>query len=185
MVSAVHAPHTRAGSARAQLRRAAADQYKQKLAAWINGTLQHNECVYQLSGYDLAVRLNTESHAARIEALDEYIKQFRFIWDGMPLQPQVGVSYCCVRSPVNHLYLLLGELSIIADLSLSTNHPESLQQRGAAHLQRSLKDKVAMMNRLQAALEGNQFVLVAQRYKPFAAIITMKFYCACRMRMAR
>jgi len=81
----------------------------------------------------------------------------------MPLQPQVGVSYCCVRSPVNHLYLLLGELSIIADLSLSTNHPESLQQRGAAHLQRSLKDKVAMMNRLQAALEGNQFVLVAQR----------------------
>uniref|UniRef100_A0A8H9YPU5 Sensor domain-containing phosphodiesterase n=1 Tax=Pseudomonas tritici TaxID=2745518 RepID=A0A8H9YPU5_9PSED len=138
-------------------------QYKQKLAAWINGTLQHNECVYQLSGYDLAVRLNTESHAARIEALDEHIKQFRFIWDGMPLQPQVGVSYCCVRSPVNHLYLLLGELSIIADLSLSTNHPESLQQRGAAHLQRSLKDKVAMMNRLQAALEGNQFVLVAQR----------------------
>ncbi|USR61189.1 sensor domain-containing phosphodiesterase [Lelliottia amnigena] len=138
-------------------------QYKQKLAAWINGTLEQNECVYQLSGYDLAVRLNTESHSARIEALDEHIKQFRFIWDGMPLQPQVGVSYCCVRSPVNHLYLLLGELSIIADLSLSTNHPESLQQRGAAHLQRSLKDKVAMMNRLQAALEHNEFVLMVQR----------------------
>jgi len=138
-------------------------QYKQKLAAWINGTLEQNECVYQLSGYDLAVRLNSESHSARIEALDEHIKQFRFIWDGMPLQPQVGVSYCCVRSPVNHLYLLLGELSIIADLSLSTNHPESLQQRGAAHLQRSLKDKVAMMNRLQAALEHNEFVLMAQR----------------------
>lgn len=138
-------------------------QYKQKLAAWINGTLEQNECVYQLSGYDLAVRLNTESHSVRIEALDEHIKQFRFIWDGMPLQPQVGVSYCCVRSPVNHLYLLLGELSIIADLSLSTNHPESLQQRGAAHLQRSLKDKVAMMNRLQAALEHNEFVLMVQR----------------------
>jgi EAL domain-containing protein (putative c-di-GMP-specific phosphodiesterase class I) len=59
--------------------------------------------------------------------------------------------------------LLLGELSIIADLSLSTNHPESLQQRGAAHLQRSLKDKVAMMNRLQAALEHNEFVLMVQR----------------------
>ena len=138
-------------------------QYKQKLAAWINGTLEQNECVYQLSGYDLAVRLNTESHSVRIEALDEHIKQFRFIWDGMPLQPQIGVSYCCVRSPVNHLYLLLGELSIIADLSLSTNHPESLQQRGAAHLQRSLKDKVAMMNRLQAALEHNEFVLMVQR----------------------
>lgn len=138
-------------------------QYKQKLAEWLNGSLQQNECVYQLSGHDLAIRLNTESHAARIEALDEHIKQFRFIWDGMPLQPQVGISYCCVRSPVNHLYLLLGELSIIADLSLSTNHPESLQQRDAAHLQRSLKDKVAMMNRLQRALDHNEFQLVAQR----------------------
>lgn len=138
-------------------------QYKQKLAEWLNGSLQQNECVYQLSGHDLAIRLNTESHAARIEALDEHIKQFRFIWDGMPLQPQVGISYCCVRSPVNHLYLLLGELSIIADLSLSTNHPESLQQRGAANLQRSLKDKVAMMNRLQRALDHNEFQLIAQR----------------------
>ena len=138
-------------------------QYKQKLAEWVNGSLSQNECVYQLSGHDLAIRLNTESHASRIEALDEHIKQFRFIWDGMPLQPQVGISYCCVRSPVNHLYLLLGELSIIADLSLSTNHPESLQQRGAANLQRGLKDKVAMMNRLQRALDQNEFQLVAQR----------------------
>lgn len=140
-------------------------QYKQKLAEWINSTLQHNECVYQMSGNDLAIRLNTESHQQRIEALDEHIKQFRFIWDGMPLQPQVGISYCYVRSPVNHLYLLLGELSIIADLSISTNHPESLQQRGAVHLQRSLKDKVAMMNRLQRALEQNEFTLMVQLVK--------------------
>jgi GGDEF domain-containing protein len=65
-------------------------QYKQKLAEWINGTLQPNERVYHLTGYDLAVRLNTESHQQRIDTLDEHIKQFRFIWDGMPLQPQVG-----------------------------------------------------------------------------------------------
>jgi hypothetical protein len=51
----------------------------------------------------------------------------------MPLQPQVGMSYCYVRSPVQHLYLLLGELSTIADLSLATNHPENLQHRGAAN----------------------------------------------------
>jgi hypothetical protein len=44
---------------------------------------------------------------------------------------------------------VLGELGVVADLSLSTNHPENLQQRGAVHLQRSLKDKVAMMSRLQ------------------------------------
>lgn len=137
-------------------------QYKQKLAEWINGTLQPNERVYHLTGYDLAVRLNTESHQQRIDTLDEHIKQFRFIWDGMPLQPQVGVSYCFVRSPVNHLYLVLGELGVIADLSLSTNHPENLQQRGAVNLQRDLKGKVAMMNQLQRALEQDEFTLMIQ-----------------------
>jgi GGDEF domain-containing protein len=137
-------------------------QYKQQLAQWVNGTLQPNEQVYHLTGYDMAVRLNAESHQQRIDALDEHIKQFRFVWDGMPLQPQVGVSYCYVRSPVNHLYLVLGELAVVADLSLSSNHPENLQQRGAVHLQRSLKDKVAMMSRLQKALDNDEFILLVQ-----------------------
>lgn len=137
-------------------------QYKQQLAQWVNGILQPNELVYHLTGYDLAVRLNAESHQQRIEALDEHIKQFRFVWDGMQLQPQVGVSYCYVRSPVNHLYLVLGELGVVADLSLSSNHPENLQQRGAVHLQRNLKDKVAMMSRLQKALDNDEFALLVQ-----------------------
>lgn len=137
-------------------------QYKQQLAQWINSTLQPNEQVYHLTGCDMAVRLNAESHQQRIETLDEHIKQFRFVWDGMPLQPQVGVSYCYVRSPVNHLYLVLGELGVVADLSLSSNHPENLQQRGAVHLQRSLKDKVAVMSRLQRALDNNAFTLLVQ-----------------------
>lgn len=137
-------------------------QYKQQLAQWINGTLQPNEQVYHLTGCDMAVRLNAESHQQRIETLDEHIKQFRFVWDGMPLQPQVGVSYCYVRSPVNHLYLVLGELGVVADLSLSSNHPENLQQRGAVHLQRSLKDKVAVMSCLQRALDNNAFTLLVQ-----------------------
>lgn len=136
--------------------------YKQQLAQWINDTLQPNEKVYHLTGCDLAIRLNAESHQQRIETLDEHIKQFRFVWDGMPLQPQVGVSYCYVRSPVNHLYLVLGELGMVADLSLSSNHPENLQQRGAVHLQRSLKDKVAMMSSLQRALDNNAFTLFVQ-----------------------
>lgn len=137
-------------------------QYKQQLAQWVNGTLQPNEQVYHLTGYDMAVRLNAESHQQRIETLDEHIKQFRFVWDGMPLQPQVGVSYCYVRSPVNHLYLVLGELGVVADLSLASNHPENLQQRGAVHLQRNLKDKVAMMSRLQKALDNDEFTLLVQ-----------------------
>nr|WP_318384740.1 EAL domain-containing protein [uncultured Enterobacter sp.] len=144
-------------------------QYKQKLSEWIRTSLHENENedVYHLSGHDLAIRMNTESHQTRIDELDQRIKKFRFVWDGMPLQPQVGISFCYVRSPVTHLYLLLGELSTIADLSLATNHPESLQHRGAANLQRGLKDKVEMMNRLQRALEEDRFRLMAQ---PIAGI---------------
>lgn len=78
------------------------------------------------------------------------------------MQPQIGVSYCYVRSPVNHIYLLLGELNTVAELSIVTNVPENMQRRGAMYLQRELKDKVAMMNRLQQALEHNHFFLMAQ-----------------------
>ncbi|WP_437886961.1 EAL domain-containing protein [Phytobacter sp. V91] len=137
-------------------------QYKQKLAEWIGQLLDTGEDVYLLTGYDLAIRMHSRSHQSRIEEVDLLIKQFRFSWDDMPLQPQVGMSYCYVRSPVQHLYLLLGELSTIADLSLATNHPESLQQRGAVNLQRSLKGKVDMMSRLQRALEENRFSLMVQ-----------------------
>lgn len=137
-------------------------QYKQKLSHWIAEKLESGESVYQMSGNDLVLRLNTESHQQRIEALDEHIKQFRFVWDGMTFQPQVGVSYCYVRSPVNHIYLLLGELSTTAELSVMTNTPENLERRGAMNLQRNLRDKVAMMNRLQQALEHDLFYLMVQ-----------------------
>lgn len=137
-------------------------QYKQKLSHWITEKLGPGEYVYQMSGHDLVLRLNTESHQQRIEAIDEHIKQFRFVWDGMTFQPPVGVSYCYVRSPVNHIYLLLGELSTIAELSILTNTPENLERRGAINLQRNMKDKVAMINRLQLALEHDRFCLMAQ-----------------------
>lgn len=137
-------------------------QYKQQLANWIGTILIADEGVYQMSGNDLVFRLNTEAYQKRVEEIDGHIKQFRFIWDGMPLQPPVGMSYCYVRSPVTHIYLLLGELSTIADLSLATNHPENLQKRVALYLQQDLKDKVAMMNRLQLALEQDQFCLMVQ-----------------------
>lgn len=137
-------------------------QYKQKLSHWLSPLLEPGEDVYQLSGNDLALRLNTESHQERITALDSHLKQFRFFWDGMPMQPQIGVSYCYVRSPVNHIYLLLGELNTVVELSIVTNAPENMQRRGAMYLQRELKDKVAMMNRLQRALEHNHFFLMAQ-----------------------
>ncbi|MDF3007412.1 MAG: hypothetical protein K0R86_1279, partial [Enterobacter kobei] len=60
-------------------------QYKQKLAEWVRHRLHTREDVYHLSGPDLVMRLNTESYEERIDALDAWIKQFRFVWDGMPL----------------------------------------------------------------------------------------------------
>ncbi|TCW18119.1 EAL domain-containing protein (putative c-di-GMP-specific phosphodiesterase class I) [Raoultella sp. BIGb0138] len=78
------------------------------------------------------------------------------------LQPAVGISYCKVRSPVKHLYLLLGELNNIADMSLTSGQPENMQRRGAVHVQHGLKDKVAMMNLILQALEQNRFCLMAQ-----------------------
>ena len=137
-------------------------QYKQNLGEWLEPVLQEGECTYQLSGHDLVIRLNTESHDSRLQAIDARIKQFRFIWDGMPLQPNVGVSYCHVRSPVMQLPMLLGELSTIANLSLITGSPESLQNRNAIHLQQRLKEKIKMMNQLQLALEHGKFRLMAQ-----------------------
>ncbi|MCT4701457.1 sensor domain-containing phosphodiesterase [Enterobacteriaceae bacterium H20N1] len=138
-------------------------QYKQQIAEYLRKILIADEKVYHLSGHDLAVRLNYESHETKIEAIDRRIKQFRFMWDGMPLQPQVGISYCYVRHPISHLYLLLGELSTMAELSLTTYHPENLQQQGSNQVQNAVKSKVAMMNRLQIALDGGNFLLMAQR----------------------
>jgi EAL domain-containing protein (putative c-di-GMP-specific phosphodiesterase class I) len=79
---------------------------------------------------------------------------------------------------------MLGELSVIADLSLSTNHPENLQQRGVTHLQRTLKDKVAMMGRLQSALDRNAFTLMVQPVRGCVAIVITKYCCGCRIRTA-
>ncbi|MEF3089783.1 EAL domain-containing protein [Raoultella scottii] len=137
-------------------------QYKQNLAEHLSALLQPNEAVHHLSGHDLVIRMNCDDHQARIETLDKHLKQFRFVWDGMPLQPAVGLSYCSVRSPVKHLYLLLGELNTIADMSLTSGHPENMQRRGATHVQHGLKDKVAMMNLILQALELDRFRLMAQ-----------------------
>jgi len=137
-------------------------QYKQNLGKWLESDLQDGECIYQLSGHDLVIRLNTDSHELRIASLDALIKKFRFVWDGMPLQPNVGFSYCHVRSPVLQLPMLLGELSTIANASLITGSPENLQHRNTVYLQQRLKEKVTVMNRLQLALEHDGFSLMVQ-----------------------
>lgn len=136
--------------------------YKQNLAKYLSESLHPDEFVYQLAGSDLAVLLHTESYKQRVEALFAQARQFRYSWNGMPLQPQVGVSYCYIHSPMPHLPLMLGELNTAAELSLATNRPENLQRRGAQYMQQELKDKIAMMVRVQQALENDSFCLMAQ-----------------------
>ncbi|MDF7681567.1 EAL domain-containing protein [Enterobacteriaceae bacterium ESL0689] len=137
-------------------------QYKQKLAEHLGELLQPNEDVYDLSGHDLVIRLNSGDHLTRIAELDQRVRHFRFIWDGIPLQPRVGISYCNVRSPVQHLHLLLGELNNVADMSLTSDQPENMSFSGVTQGQYCLKDKVARMHQIQQALEQNQFYLMAQ-----------------------
>ncbi|WP_330993158.1 EAL domain-containing protein [Pluralibacter gergoviae] len=148
-------------------------QYKQALAKWLEPQLQAGEQIYHLSGHDLAIRLNTEAHDTRIDMLYSRLKRFRFMWDGMPQQPNIGVSYCHVRSPVQHLPMLLGELSTIANLSLVTGVVESLQHRNAMHLQQRQRIKVNIMNRIQMALDNDGFCLMAQ---PVSGIRGDNFY---------
>lgn len=144
-------------------------QYKQQLAAFMRKELVAKEMVYHLSGSNLVLRLNHDKQSTqpaftpdRIEAIYQRAKLFRFVWNGLPLQPQIGVSYCYVRHPILHLYLLLGELSTVAEDSLTTFRPEMLQTQGSSSVQNDVKHKVEMMNRLQQALDNGQFVLMAQ-----------------------
>jgi hypothetical protein len=135
-------------------------QYKQMLANH-RALLEPNEAVYHLAGHDLVFRLNSEGHQARIHLIERSLRQFRFHWDGSPAAADRH-ELLQRRSPVKHLYLLLGELNTIADMSLASGHPENLQRRGAGHIQQDLKDKVVMMNRILKALEQDHFVLMAQ-----------------------
>lgn len=136
--------------------------YKQNLAEYLRDVLRPGEDVYQLTGSDLAVQLYTESYKERIDELYTRLKMFRYSWNGMPLQPQIGLSYCYIQSPIAHLPLLLGELNTVAELSLVSDRPENMQRRGAQHLQQELKGKIAMMVRVQQALENDRFCLMAQ-----------------------
>lgn len=137
-------------------------QYKRCLAAHLRPFMQPKEAVYQLPGFDLALRLNSDAGMIRIEEMTTMLKNYRLVWDGLPLQPSIGVSFCSTRPPINHLHELLGELSAMAEVSLSSGLPENLQLEGIP-VQRKLKDKLAMLHEVQFALENDKFILLAQR----------------------
>ena len=136
-------------------------QFKQQLAMGLKPYLQPGEKVYHLPGYDLVLRLNSEDVEGKLQQLYEYVEDFRLIWNGLPLHPNIGLSYCTVYSPVEHLPILLGELSGIAEVSLTTGKPES-NKSDHSQVQLEIREKVDMLHKIQRALDEDRFVLMAQ-----------------------
>ncbi len=136
-------------------------QFKQQLAMGLKPYLQPGEKVYHLPGYDLVLRLNSEDVEGKLQQLYEYVEDFRLIWNGLPLHPNIGLSYCTVYSPVEHLPILLGELSGIAEVSLTTGKPES-NKSDHSQVQLEIREKVDMLHKIQRALDDDRFVLMAQ-----------------------
>ncbi|RWR00806.1 membrane protein [[Pantoea] beijingensis] len=137
-------------------------QYKRNLAAHLKPLLNPGEGVYQLPGFDLVLRLDNASHLTRIEDIALRLNHYQLTWDGLPLQPAVGISFCSVRPPIGHLHELLGEMSAMAEVSLSSGLPENVQQ-GSLPVQRKIKDRIAMLHEVRDALDSNRFILMAQR----------------------
>jgi EAL domain-containing protein (putative c-di-GMP-specific phosphodiesterase class I)/GGDEF domain-containing protein len=137
-------------------------QYKQQLAQFLQPLLNKDELIYVSSGHDLIVRINPLNAEKRVAGLYSKAKEFRFIRDGAKIYPQIGFSYCTINYPVNHLYLLIGELRALAEISLATNLPVDLRKQSSRQVQNQVKTKVDMMNLLQRALELDRFVLMVQ-----------------------
>ena len=138
-------------------------EYKRNLARHLAPWLQPGEGIYQLPGFDLVLRLRLPADAVRIEGLEVRLKEYQLIWDGLPIHPDVGISYCSVHPPVSWLYELLGELSAMAELSLHSGHAENLQQKVNVPAQRQLNEKLAMVQAIQLALKNDGFHLMTQK----------------------
>ena len=137
-------------------------QYKQQLAQFLKPVLESDELICISSGHDLIVRMSPLNAEKRISELHNKAKKFRYTRDGVKLYPQIGCSYCIINYPVGHLYLLIGELRALAEISLTTNLPVDMRKQSSRQVQNQVKTKVDMMNQLQRALELDRFVLMVQ-----------------------
>lgn len=140
-------------------------QYKRRLASFLMADFQPGEQVYQLPGFDLVIRLNYTGHLACIEDIAVRIKAFHLHWDGLPIHPEIGLSYCTVRRPVTHLYELLGELSGLAEQSIRTGMAENLLSNSSLPVQRRVAETVAQLHDVRQTLREQGYPLWAQRVR--------------------
>lgn len=136
-------------------------RFKQKLAGTLRTVLEEGEDVYHLPGYDLVMRLNGNDSEAKVAKIQGTLEKFRLVWNGLPIHPPLGISYCGVYSEVEHLHLLLGELSSLAEMSLTSGRPENMQNDHHA-AQDEIKRKVALLHWVQRSLDNDGFMLMAQ-----------------------
>ncbi|WON75815.1 sensor domain-containing phosphodiesterase [Serratia sp. UGAL515B_01] len=136
-------------------------RFKQKLAEALNTLLEEGESVYHLPGYDLVLRMNGSDSEAKVANIQSVLEKFRLMWNGLPIHPPLGISYCGIYSEVEHLHLLLGELSSLAEMSLTSGRPENmLNDHHVA--QGEIKRKVSLLHWVQRSLDNDSFVLMAQ-----------------------
>ena len=138
-------------------------QYKRSLANHLRPLLHAGEDIFQLPGFDLVVRLEDDNHQARIENIAERLQDYRLSWDGLPVHPKVGLSYCHIRPPVSQLYELLGEMSGMAEASLTSGVAERLQQNMTLPVELRIGKKIALLNDIQLAFQADGFTLTAER----------------------
>lgn len=138
-------------------------QYKRSLATHLRHWLQPSEDIYQLPGFDLVLRLQHPTNLARIESLEARLKDYHLSWDGLPIHPDVGISYCNVLPPVVFLYELLGEMSAMAEIALHSGRAENLQQKNRLPAQRQVAEKLAMLQDVQLAIQNDGFYLMVQK----------------------
>ncbi|NTX81377.1 EAL domain-containing protein [Serratia proteamaculans] len=136
-------------------------RFKQQLAALLYQVLAPGEGVYHLPGYDLLLRVDGEDSEEKVLQIYRALEKFRLIWNGLPLHPPLGLGYCSVNADFEHLYLLLGELSSLAEVSLTSGKPESVQN-GGQWVQEEIKHKVALLHGVQHSLDNDGFILMAQ-----------------------
>ncbi|ARJ42793.1 hypothetical protein B1H58_12665 [Pantoea alhagi] len=137
-------------------------EYKRRLAAYLQPLLQPKEVIYHLPGFALALRLDKATYETRIEQISSRIERYSLRWQGLPLQPDIGISFCHIVPPVSNLPRLLGQLSEMAEISLRSHQPENLQQDNIT-AQRLVKEKLALLDEVQQALDNERFVMMAQR----------------------
>lgn len=140
-------------------------QYKRSLAVHLQPCLLSGEHVYQLPGFDLVLRLESPAPPSRIEGIEARLKDYHLSWDGLPIHPDIGISFCTVTPPVQHLYELLGEMSAMAEISMRSGHAVNMQQMQNVPVQRQITQKLTMLHDIQHALQRGGFRLMAQKLR--------------------